>query len=290
MRLMPPPMLLMTPLIGLMKLPLLLVPLPLVLVLMLHDKRICMLHHPREKPQGVALNANTKYANITKNPKAKNRANALASDDLNFTTIIYYIIIYPYIIYYITHCPHSTMHQTHALYIVLAIVVTGVGLHLCYQNKNRNGWRREGFALSPGSFPDASAHPLLHNDYPLITNDNVGVSNLSSTDLGSYYPVFDASYAQYTNNVRYWQTPNNGKCTPPEFCGTMYANKPIKDLHIVPVPKPISLNAEVRRVNFYGSDAMACPDVPAPDVANCLYYGRKTNSLTPPPRINAIGH
>ena len=149
------------------------------------------------------------------------------------------------------------MHQTHAFYIVLAIVFTGVGLHLCYQNKNRNGWRREGFALSPASL---STYPLLYKDYPLKTND--GGSDMSSSELGLHYPVFDSGYAQYTNHARHWETPNNGK-----------------RFH---VPKPISLNSEVRRVNFYGSDPMTCLDVPKPDVANCLYYGRKTNSLTPP--------
>lgn len=170
------------------------------------------------------------------------------------------------------------MHQMHALYIVLAIAFTCFGLHMCYQTKN--AWWREGFSLSPGSFPDASTYPILYKDYPVKTNG--GVSDMSSTDLWTYYPVFDNGYGQYTNNVRYWQTPNNGKCTPPEFCGGLYNNKPIKDLNIVPVPKPISPNSEVRRVNFYGSEPMTCPNAPKQDVANCLYYGRKTNSLTPP--------
>ena len=170
------------------------------------------------------------------------------------------------------------MHLTHtALCLVLAIVFMCFGLHMCSK-----GQRREGFAakLSPGSFPDASTYPILHNDYPIKTPG--GVSNMTSNDLESYYPVFDHSYAQYTNNVRYWATPNNGKCSPPEFCGGLYKNKPIKKLHIAPVPRPISLNSEVRRVNFYGSDHMTCPNVHKPDVANCLYYGHKTNSLTPP--------
>jgi hypothetical protein len=170
------------------------------------------------------------------------------------------------------------MHQMHSLCIILAIVVTCFGLHMCYKNKN-NDWQ-EGFALSPGSFPDASTYPILYKDYPVKTPG--GVSDMSSTDLWTYYPVFDNGYGQYTNNVRYWQTPNNGKCTPPELCGGLYNNKPIKSLNIVPVPKPISLNSEVRRVNFYGSEPMTCPHVPEPDVANCLYYGHKTNSLTPP--------
>jgi len=172
------------------------------------------------------------------------------------------------------------MHLTHAaLYIVLAIAFMCFGLHLC--SKTKNSWMgKEGFALSPGSFPDASTHPMLYKDYPVKTPG--GVSNLTSADLESYYPVFDHGYGQYTNNVRYWATPNNGKCSPPEFCGGLYNNKPIRDLHIAPIPRPISLNSDVRRVNFYGSEPITCPDIPKPDVANCLYYGHKTNSLYPP--------
>jgi len=168
------------------------------------------------------------------------------------------------------------MHQLYVYlgYIVLAFVVMCYGLQLC--SKNKNSWM-EGFALSPAAV-SASAHPLL--DYPLKSPG--GLSNLSSDDLWSYYPVFDNGYAQYTNNVRYWATPNNGKCSPPEFCGTLYDDKPIKALGIAPVPKPISLKSDVRRVNFYGSEPMTCPDGPKPDVANCLYYGHKTNSLYPP--------
>ena len=172
------------------------------------------------------------------------------------------------------------MHLTHtALYVVLAIAFMCFGLNMC--SKNKNNWK-EGFAaLSPGSFPDASTYPILYNDYP-VKPPPVGVSDMSASDLWTFYPVFDNSYAQYTNNVRYWETPNNGKCSRAEVCGTLYNNKPIKDLNIVPVPKPISPNSEVRRVNFYRSEPMTCPSVPTTDTANCLYYGRKTNSLTPP--------
>jgi hypothetical protein len=163
------------------------------------------------------------------------------------------------------------MQQQHMIYIILAIAFMCYGLHACSK-----GQRQEGFAtpLSPGSFPDASTYPLLHNG-----KRPGGLSNLTARDLKPYYPVFDHGYGQYTNNVRYWATPNNGKCTPPEFCGGLYNNQSI---HIAPTPKPISLNSEVRRVNFYGSDTMTCPDTPPQDVANCLYYGHKTNSLVPP--------
>jgi hypothetical protein len=182
--------------------------------------------------------------------------------------ILYYI--YSYNIYCV-----KIMDKTHLLYIILAIAFMYFGLQMCYQSK-----RKEGFSLSPASSPDATTYPLLQNDYPLKTPG--GVSDMSSDDLWSYYPVFDNSYAQYTNNVRYWATPNNGKCSRAEMCGTLYNDKPIKDMHIVPVPKPISFNSEVRRVNYYGSEPMTCPDLPPQDVANCLYYGHKTDSLYPP--------
>jgi len=174
------------------------------------------------------------------------------------------------------------MHQTHIFCIVLAIAFMCFGLYMC--SKNKNNWR-EGFTapLTPGSFPDASTYPILYKDYPVKPGGvSDGVSNMSSSTMWTYYPVFDNSYAQYTNNVRYWETPNNGKCSRAEMCDTLYTNKPIKDLKMVPTPKPISMNLNVRRVNFYGSEPMTCPNAPKQDVANCLYYGHKTNSLTPP--------
>jgi hypothetical protein len=160
------------------------------------------------------------------------------------------------------------MQQIHLIYIILAIVFMCYGLHACSAREAREGFT----ALSPGPFPSPS---LLPN-----SKRPGGLSNLTSRDLKPYYPVFDHGYGQYTNNVRYWATPNNGKCTPPEFCGGLYNNN--QSIYIAPVPRPLSLHSDVRRVNFYGSDTMTCPDTPPQDVANCLYYGHKTNSLVPP--------
>jgi hypothetical protein len=170
------------------------------------------------------------------------------------------------------------MQQLYLVYIVLAIAVMCIGLRMCSNGQGQGqGQQLEGFALSPDSFP---TYPLLKNDYPL--KNPGGLSNLSADDLWSYYPVFDNSYGQYTNNVRYWEVPDNGRCSRAEVCCSLYDSKPIKKMRIAPAPKPISFNADARRVNFYASDPMTCPDAAAPDVANCLHYGHKTNSLTPP--------
>lgn len=168
------------------------------------------------------------------------------------------------------------MQQLYLVYIVLAIAVMCIGLRMCSNGQGQGQWL-EGFSLSPDSFP---TYPLLHNDYPL--KNPGGLSNLSADDLWSYYPVFDNSYGQYTNNVRYWKVPDNGRCSRAEVCCSLYDSKPIKKMRIAPVPKPISFSADARRVNFYASEPMTCPDAAAPDVANCLHYGHKTNSLTPP--------
>ena len=162
------------------------------------------------------------------------------------------------------------MQQQHMIYIILAIAFMCYGLHACSAREAREGFA----ALSPGPFPSASLLP--NGKHP------GGLSNLTARDLKPYYPVFDHGYGQFTNNVRYWATPNNGKCTPPEFCGGLYNNQSIQSMRIAPVPRPLSLHSDVRRVNFYESDAMTCPDTPPQDVANCLYYGHKTNSLIPP--------
>ena len=171
------------------------------------------------------------------------------------------------------------MQQQHMIYIILAIAFMCYGLHACSAMETSEASEaseaREGFAaLSPGPFPSASLLP--NGKHP------GGLSNLTARDLKPYYPVFDHGYGQFTNNVRYWATPNNGKCTPPEFCGGLYNNQSIQSMRIAPVPRPLSLHSDVRRVNFYESDAMTCPDTPPQDVANCLYYGHKTNSLIPP--------
>jgi len=71
------------------------------------------------------------------------------------------------------------------------------------------------------------------------------------------YPVFGASYGQYTNNVRYWATPDNGQCAPAEFCNGLYNEK--QNLNIEKTPNPIPFSSPQVRVNFYGSHPQTCP-------------------------------
>jgi hypothetical protein len=107
--------------------------------------------------------------------------------------------------------------------------------------------------LTPGYYPISEDVPLLH-EYPF--KKNMGVSKNTYADNSKYYPIFGSSYEQHTNNVRYWATPNNGQCSPAEFCGGLYDNKKI---NIPKTPTSIPFSSPDIRVNYYASHKLECP-------------------------------
>ena len=76
--------------------------------------------------------------------------------------------------------------------------------------------------LEPGTYPVSVDEPILYGDYPV--KENPGVTNLGSEQLYKDYPIFPAD-SDKTNNIRYWDTPNNGQCSPGCMCGGLYNKK-----------------------------------------------------------------
>ncbi len=102
--------------------------------------------------------------------------------------------------------------------------------------------------LSPGIYPIADTKGLLVGDYP--EQKKPGVSNWGAAQAWPLYPVYEVgSYAQTTNNKRYWPTPCNGWSTPSEMCGGLYRKKKID------VPRVAAPAADCARVNFYCTTA-----------------------------------
>ena len=134
------------------------------------------------------------------------------------------------------------------MYLILALIATAIFV-LAF-TKTYEGYGN----LSPGYYPIDQNVPILYEDYPL--KKKMGVSNNSYEMNYSYYPIFGSSYGQYTNNVRYWSTPNNGLCSPAIFCDGLYDNKKI-DIPQTPVAIPFS-SSDIR-VNYYKSDKLECP-------------------------------
>ena len=136
-----------------------------------------------------------------------------------------------------------------SIYFVLALIIVNLIMNLFKNYK-------EGYHnLSPGSFPIDVDVPILYEEYPL--KKNMGISDNTYEMNMSYYPVFGSSYGQYTNNVRYWSTPNNGTCSPADFCDGLYNNKKID---IPQTPHSISFSSPDIRVNYYSSHKLACPN------------------------------
>lgn len=147
------------------------------------------------------------------------------------------------------HSFNKMFHSSNKMFfLILALVFALISIPLVTKYK-------ESFVnLNPGSYPKSCEIPLL-DEYPL-KNENK-LSNNTAEDNSGYYPIFGSSLGQYTNNVRYWATPNNGKCTPPSFCGALYKNKHIE---IEKTPNAIPFSSKEIRVNYYGSHKLTCPD------------------------------
>ena len=98
-------------------------------------------------------------------------------------------------------------------------------------------------------YPKSQDVPLLYGYYNVKENTNVTKNN--NYNIWKDYPVYENSYEQETNNKRYWSTPDNGMCSPAEFCGTPYSKTDITKDKVspgIPVGAP-----GVTRVNWWAS-------------------------------------
>ena len=123
------------------------------------------------------------------------------------------------------------------LCIILLISSASVGIDLITDSS------KEGF-LSPGNYPVSAEKPLLRGFYK--EKKNPQVIQQTSGDIYKDYPVFPAS-CTYNNNIRYWDQPTNGQCSPAVFCNALYE----KTKHPIPKPPRAPLWDSGKRVNYY---------------------------------------
>ena len=129
---------------------------------------------------------------------------------------------------------------------LLLLIILGV-LYILYA-------RYEGF-LSGGAFPVSLDGGLLappNGKYNMQAKGRCspGLSKETYKTEWKLYPYTPlSSYAQVTNNKRYWSIPTNGTSTPPEISGGLYRKKRIKRLS--PLKPPQSSYIQDVRVNYY---------------------------------------
>jgi hypothetical protein len=89
-----------------------------------------------------------------------------------------------------------------------------------------------------GDYPLSENNVLVQDSYPIINKNTV--SKDTANKMWWHYPTFEVgSYDQITNNIRYSNNPDVGRCTPAEFCAALYKEKQLKSNYTYPLP-PIS--------------------------------------------------
>ena len=128
--------------------------------------------------------------------------------------------------------------------------------------------KKEGFTLgrASGDYPCAQDTVLVQDTYP-ITGIN-SVSNESGSKMWRRYPIFEVgSFKQMTNNIRYPNNPDDGRCTAADFCYALYKNKNMGSNIVTPLP-PVDAKSGPR-VGYFATDENLMPF--RTDVPNILY-------------------
>lgn len=125
-------------------------------------------------------------------------------------------------------------------------------------------------ALGSADYTDVSKDTtedlLLKDTYPL--KEIIGVSKDTADKIWWHYPTFEVgSYAQITNNIRYPNNPDVGRCTATEFCGSIYDEHQKKSNYINPLP-PINPECGTR-VGYFSTNINLLPY--RNDMQNILY-------------------
>ena len=100
--------------------------------------------------------------------------------------------------------------------------------------------------------PLSSTNVLLQDSYP-ITGHN-GVSNDQGSKIWWHYPIFEVgSYDQITNNIKFSNNPDTGRCMPADICGSLYKEYQTQSNYVFPLP-PVKPECG-SRVNYYHAPA-----------------------------------
>ena len=154
-----------------------------------------------------------------------------------------------------------------SLIFLMGILAVSLYLAPCIRNIQANLSFLEGFSglyelSTPGTFPKSVDQAIL-DDYPLIGKNET--SNKNYSDIWWKYPIFGVgSFKQITNNLRYYNNPDEGTCVRADFCNAVYYNKQDKKSNII-TPLPPAQEGSGARVGYFRTDP------------NELYFSIPTN-------------
>jgi hypothetical protein len=146
--------------------------------------------------------------------------------------------------------------------ILLLVLILG-----CLRFKHlHEGYSNYNLAGAEGAYPSSQTSVLVQDSYPPIGVNQI--SNDGAADIWWHYPSFSVgSYKQITNNIRYSNNPDVGRCTPASMCGALYHDKQLKSNYIEPLP-PVNPNCGTR-VGYFSTSGSFLPY--RTDMQNILY-------------------
>jgi hypothetical protein len=150
---------------------------------------------------------------------------------------------------------------------LLMLIILAIVLPLFL--RNIEGFDNYKLDQAVGNFPDAQTQVLVQDTYPPIGKNQI--SNETSNDMWWHYPTFSlGSYKQITNNIRYPNNPDIGRCTPGSMCGALYHEKKLGSNYITPLP-PVNPMCGTR-VGYFTTDEQLIDSLPfRTDMQNILY-------------------
>jgi hypothetical protein len=132
-------------------------------------------------------------------------------------------------------------------------------MNLSCNSKNSLSLIQEGFDLggAAGDYPKSETDVLVQDSYP-ITGIN-GVSKEQASTMWWHYPIFEVgSYKQITNNLKYPNNPDTGRCMPADTCFALYKDFQVESNYIEPLP-PVNTTCTGARVGYFLTDTNMLP-------------------------------
>ena len=156
----------------------------------------------------------------------------------SYFTLVIFICRYIYI---------TSMHKNTIFFFLLVFIIVSAAI---YKEITGDTEAFSNFRYALGDYPASQEGPILPNtDFP--HTNNKGVSGCTAQMIWRNYPIFEVcSYKQETNNIRYPDNPDNGRCTPADMCGALYNNRKPQSNVVSPL-SPVKPKSGHARVNYY---------------------------------------
>lgn len=135
--------------------------------------------------------------------------------------------------------------KSNIFFFLFILIILSAAFYKAYTTSSP----KEAFGGALGEYPKSQDGRILPNTIFPYTSGN-STSTCTAGMIWRNYPEFEVgSYAQETNNIRHPKNPDEGTCTPADFCGALYKNRPATSNVVEPMP-PVCKGPGAR-VNYY---------------------------------------